>query len=53
MPTVEKIMAEPIVRELMRVDHVDPVAFEALLRSVAARSPGHAAQSGIRRRRSA
>jgi hypothetical protein len=37
-------MAEPIVRDLMRADHVDPAAFEALLRSVAARLPGHTAQ---------
>jgi hypothetical protein len=33
-------MAEPMVRELMRADHVDPASFEALLRSVAARSLG-------------
>jgi hypothetical protein len=38
--TVEEITAEPIVRELMRADQVDPAAFEALLRSIAARSPG-------------
>lgn len=38
--TVEEVMAEPIVRALMRADHVDPTAFEALLRSIAARSPG-------------
>ncbi|HEX4172224.1 MAG TPA: hypothetical protein VHY82_07065 [Acetobacteraceae bacterium] len=37
--TVEEIMAEPMVRELMRADHVDPVAFEALLRSIAASPP--------------
>jgi hypothetical protein len=49
--TVEEIMAEPIVRELMRADHVDPAAFEALLRSIAARSPGRAAQPGVQRRR--
>ena len=36
-------MAEPIVRALMRADHVDPAAFEALLRSIAARSPGRTA----------
>jgi hypothetical protein len=46
-------MAEPIVRELMRADHVDPVAFEALLRSIAARSPGRTAQPGLQRRRPA
>ena len=37
--TVEEVMAEPIVRELMRADHVDPAVFEALLRSVAAPAP--------------
>ncbi len=41
-------MAEPIVRELMRADHVDPAAFEALLRSVAASSPGRTAVAGFR-----
>jgi len=49
--TVEEIIAEPIVRELMRADHVDPAAFEVLLRSVAARSPGRTAQPGPQRRR--
>jgi hypothetical protein len=44
-------MAEPIVRELMRADHVDPVAFEALLRSIAARSPGRTAQPASQRKR--
>ena len=38
--TVEEVMAEPIVRALMQADHVDPAAFEALLCSIAARSPG-------------
>ena len=42
--TVQQVMAEPIVHDLMRADHVDPAAFEALLRSVAARAPGHAAK---------
>jgi MFS transporter, DHA2 family, multidrug resistance protein len=51
--TVEEIMAEPIVRELMRVDHVDPAAFEALLRSVAARSPYPTAPPGAQPRRPA
>ena len=46
-------MAEPIVRALMRADHVDPAAFEALLRSIAARSPGRIAQPGPQRRRPA
>lgn len=41
--TVEEVMAEPIVRALMRADHVDPAAFEVLLRSIAARSPGRTA----------
>jgi hypothetical protein len=44
--TVEEVMAEPIVRELMRADHVDPAAFEALLCSIAARSATRNAQSG-------
>jgi len=48
--TVQQLMAEPIVRDLMRADHVDPAAFEALLRSVAARPPGHAAELGPPRR---
>ena len=48
--TVQQVMAEPIVRDLMRADHVDPAAFEALLRSVAACAPGHAAEPGPRRR---
>jgi hypothetical protein len=48
--TVEELVAEPIVRELMRADHVDPAAFEELLCSIAARSPGRNAQSGARRR---
>jgi hypothetical protein len=51
--TIEEIMAEPIVRELMRADHVDPAAFEALLRSIAARSPGRTAQPGPQRWRPA
>jgi hypothetical protein len=51
--TVEEMMAEPIVRDLMRADHVDPAAFEALLRSIAARSPGSTAQPGPQRRRPA
>jgi hypothetical protein len=38
-------MAESIVRELMRADHVDPAAFEALLRSISARSPRPTARS--------
>jgi hypothetical protein len=46
-------MAEPIVRELMRADRVDPAAFEALLRWVAARSPGRTTRPGPRRRRPA
>lgn len=49
--TVQQVMAEPIVRELMRADHVDPAAFEALLSSVAAWPTGHAAQSGPRQSR--
>jgi hypothetical protein len=49
--TVQHIMAEPIVQELMRADHVDPAAFEALLSSVAAWPPDHAAQSGLRHSR--
>jgi hypothetical protein len=47
--TVQQVMAEPIVRDLMRADRVDPAAFEALLRSVARRSPGDAAQPAARR----
>jgi hypothetical protein len=42
-------MAEPIVRELMRADRVDPAALEALLRSIAARSRGRTAQPGHQR----
>jgi hypothetical protein len=48
--TVQQVMAEPMVRDLMRADHVDPAAFEALLRSVAAQAPGHAAEPGQQRR---
>jgi len=48
--TVQQLMAEPIVRDLMRADHVDPAAFEALLRSVAACAPGYAAEPGSPRR---
>jgi hypothetical protein len=48
--TVQQLMAEPIVRDLMQADHVDPAAFEALLSSVAAWPPAHAAQSARRRR---
>jgi len=48
--TVQQVMSEPIVRDMMRADHVEPAAFEALLRSVAARAPGHAAEPGPRRR---
>lgn len=48
--TVGQLMAEPIVRDLMRADHVDPTAFEALLRSVAAREPDAAAESDPARR---
>ena len=42
-------MAEPIVRELMRADRVEPAAFEALLRSIAAGSLARAAQPGPQR----
>jgi hypothetical protein len=35
--TIEHVLAEPIVCDLMRADGVDPAAFEALLRSIAAR----------------
>ncbi|HET6234661.1 MAG TPA: hypothetical protein VFE41_06800 [Acetobacteraceae bacterium] len=49
--TVDEIMAEPIVRELMQADRVDPAAFEALLRSIAARPPGRTAQPGPQRTR--
>jgi hypothetical protein len=48
--TVQQVMAEPIVRDLMRADHVDPAAFEALLCSVAARAPRHVAELGLQRR---
>lgn len=48
--TVQQVMAEPIVRDLMRADHVDPAAFEALLRSVAARAPGRATDPPLRRK---
>jgi hypothetical protein len=48
--TVQQVMADPIVHDLMRADHVDPAAFEALLRSVAARAPGRAAEPGPQRR---
>lgn len=36
--TIEEIVTDPIVCDLMRADHVDPDAFETLLRSAAARS---------------
>ncbi len=35
--TIEEVVADPIVCELMRADHVDPDALEALMRSVSAR----------------
>lgn len=38
-PTVEEIVADPIVRALMSADRVDPAAFEALLRSLASTAP--------------
>ncbi len=49
--TVQQVMAEPIVRDLMRADHVDPAAFEALLSSVAASPSGHAAHAACRQGR--
>jgi hypothetical protein len=49
--TVQQVMAEPIVRDLMRADRVDPAAFEALLSSVAAPPPGHARPNGRRHSR--
>jgi len=36
--TIEEVVADPIVCDLMRADHVDPGVFETLLRSAAARS---------------
>jgi len=42
-------MAEPIVRELMRADYVDPTAFESLLRLIAARSSDRVTRPGALR----
>ena len=39
--TVEEIVTDPMVRDLMRVDHVEPDAFQELLRSLASRSLAH------------
>jgi hypothetical protein len=36
--TIEEVVADPIVRDVMRADLVDPDAFETLLRWVAAHS---------------
>ena len=36
--TIEEVVADPIVCDLMRADQVDPHALEALMRSVSARS---------------
>ena len=36
--TIEEIMTDPMVCDLMRADHVDPDRFEELLRSLASRS---------------
>lgn len=32
--TIEELLAEPMVRDLMQADRVDPAAFEALLRAL-------------------
>jgi hypothetical protein len=32
--TIEELLTEPIVRDLMQADRVDPAAFESLLRSL-------------------
>ncbi len=37
--TIEEVVADPIVCELMQADHVDPQACETLMRWVAAQSP--------------
>jgi hypothetical protein len=55
--TVDDLLAEPFVQELMRADHVDPDMFAALMCSVAAYPPGRAAaddppSSGVGRLRS-
>lgn len=34
--TIAELLAEPIVRDLMRADGVDPASLEALLRGIAA-----------------
>jgi hypothetical protein len=54
--TIDEIMTDPMVRDLMRVDHVDPDTFEELLRSLASRSLAHRTDSprdGARFRRGA
>jgi hypothetical protein len=42
--TIEEVVADPIVCDLMEADHVDPQAFERLMRWVAAHSPEAACQ---------
>jgi hypothetical protein len=37
--TIEEVVADPIVCDLMQADHVDPDALETLLRWVAAHAP--------------
>ena len=42
--TIEEVVADPIVCDLMDADHVDPQAFERLMRWVAAHAPEAACQ---------
>ena len=45
--TVEEIVADPIVRALMKADRIDPAAFEALLHSIGSKAPAPRERVGV------
>ncbi len=38
--TIDEIMQDSMIRLLLKADHVDPIAFEAKLRAIAAKGSG-------------
>ena len=50
--TIEQILRDPMVRAVMRADHVDPEVFATLLRSVGRMCSRHTNTSRSRRRHS-
>jgi hypothetical protein len=51
-PTIGELMADPLIRSVMRADRVDAQAFEAMLHALAQRGAGQRASATADRRRS-